>query len=441
MVHIRENKKLIVGLIVVGLFSLASVVFAAETSVDASTSSGTSDQLGVFGPYWNDVNTGVVVFVDSGSDISYSRTTNGGVDWAVTEITTGTVAQTAVWFDKETPGDTGDLLHIGWINWVSGDGNSSAFYRTLDVSSDILGTQRTASSTTIGSSGSTANRISLTKTVSGNIIYAFENGTSISTLKSADNFATAGTEIADVYETINQHDWLKLYPANTADGSDAAAIYWDVSANSVTVKMYDDSGDTWTESAITAATDDPSHINMDAAVRLTDKAILLALHSDDDAAGDDLLTFEILPDSIASPTVTAKTNVFTNQDFAAQVGMVIDQNNDDVYVGYLKGGTWLATVDAVFHKSTDDMATWGAEQAYSEAAADDIRYIHGGHTATSAGGRIQWSIYNDDLSEIFVNLVNDVEIAGAAPPVDEAENLPINNGRIDINNGRLDLNL
>ena len=192
-------------------------------------------------------------------------------------------------------------------------------------------------------------------------------------------------------------------------------LYWDGSASEISVKMYDDSADTWTETVVvTGMTKDENHINMGLAVRHSDGAILWAAHSDDDNSSDDLRTGEIIPDSLASPTITAKTNIFTNQAESAQTFVWINQQNDEVRVGHLKGSpTWQATTLAVFHISTNGMTSWGAEQAYGEDTADDFRRFTAGRTVDDAGGRFQPVFYNDDLGNIYVNENNDAEITAA----------------------------
>ena len=99
---------------------------------------------------------------------------------------------------------------------------------------------------------------------------------------------------------------------------------------------------------------------------------------------------------------------------SACAAVFINQQDDSVYVAYVKGGTWGSAVDAVFKKSSDGMANWAAESSYSEGAADDIRMVHAGRTVGASGGRYQPVFFNDDLNDIFVNLTYDVEIAAAA---------------------------
>lgn len=364
-------------------------------------------QTGLRGPYWISNQTGFVAYVNVGFDMSFSRTTDAGASWAETEIEAGTVRQIAIWFDQETPGDAGELVHIVWAN--AGAATDSLFYQTVDVSDGSQGTKRTIDATiTVGAAGVT--KIGITKTRNGNLIAALHTPTEIVTYRSVDAGVTWTTR-ATLHETIGQADLVLLFPANTADTADAAALYWDISADAISIKMYDDSADTWTETAILSSmVDDTSNINLDGAVRHSDGLILGTAHSNDDTPTNDIRTWTANPNSIASPTIdTTTADVSTDIPESAEVGMLIDQNTDDVYVSYLKGGTWAVSVDAFYKKSTDDMATWGSEQAYS-VTTSDFRAIHAGRTVGSNGGRFQPLLYNIVTIELFVNVDNDVAL-------------------------------
>jgi len=390
----------------------------ADKVVDAESVIAVHESQGLWGPYWIDTLKGAVIYLRS-FDLYLGYTDDGGATWSNTLMEAGTERQLAVWFDRETPGDTGTLLHLAWLNTEDSD----VRYVNVDIDDATVGTIRDVDTGVTVGGTNTSNRIAITKTVSGNLICAFSTPTEIECYKSDDLFATAGTDIADPYETTTEEDWLLLYPADTADENDACGIFWDRSADAISIKMYDDSADTWTETAISSSmNDNQTYINMDAALRQSDSHILLAAHTSWDNNGDDLKTWDLTPDSIATPTVTAKTNIFTNQNESAQAAVMINQQNDEVYVAYLKGGTWQSETDVVFHKSDDGMANWGSEQAYSEAAADDNRNLSGGRTVGDDGGRIQWAWFNDDLGKIYVNLVNDIIL-----PV-----VPITNFQINI---------
>ena len=347
----------------------------ADVLVDGSVDSS-SDSTWVFGPFWTDVNTGVIVGDVSGG-VSYWRTTDGGANWSSATHVGGATSNDnrgmTSWFDKQTPGDTGDVVHIAWA-----DANDGAiYYQDLNVVTNTLGTLRTIASSLTLSGTSGRNKVSITKTVDGNLLVSLNvlSGGVIELYRSTDGGAN-WTNRSDVYESTGTSDFCMLYPANTTDDSDAAAIYFDDSEQDISIKMYDNSADSWTETSIdTSITQSFVFQFMHAAVRTSDGHILLVYHNDIDSSTDDLETVDINPNSIASPTITTKTNIFTNQSESALVSVIVDPTTDDVYVAYGKGGTWTAAIDIVFHKSTDGMATWGSEQAYSEDTADDLRII------------------------------------------------------------------
>lgn len=387
----------------------------ADTTVVTNASGRIDFNMGMWGPYWSDISTGVIIFitfVDPAIDLRFARTTDKGATWAATEMNPGTMVNVSVWYDKETPGDNGTLVHCLYFDRA---GTDTAFYRTVDVSDGSLGTERTVDAGITPSSSDFLTSSSITKTVGGNLLVAFETITEIECYRSTDS-GENWTSRADVYEAANVKDWLHLYPADTADNQDAVGIFGDRSAGDLEIKMYDDSANSWTPTSIdTDIVTYVSRLVYDGVVRHSDKHILVIAHSDQDTSGDDLRCFDLTVDSIASPTVTAKTNIFTNQAESSGVGLWINQNNDEVRLIYIKGNpTWESTADAVFHISDDGMATWGSEQAYSEATADDIRRAQAGRSVGNTGGRYQPCFYNDDLLDIFVNLVNDAEIAAAA---------------------------
>lgn len=368
------------------------------------------DGVGMWGPYWISETVGLIVHNDGGNDIGFSRTTNAGVDWTRTEIEVGTHRQCAAWFDQETPGDTGTKVHI-----IYADGASNEFnYVDVDVSDASVGTIIVIDSGVTVAGSNNENRCSITKARNGNLIAAFSTLLEIECYRSVNAGAT-WVDRADVFETATERDWCLLFPANVDDG-DVAAFFWDQSANEIDVKMYDDSANTWTPTLILASMfADTSHMSMDGSVRHSDGLILGCAHSDKDTTTDDLRTWTVNPNSIASPTIdTSTANVMTNEAESAQCGMLINQQNDDVYICWLSGNpTWLATVDVVYKISTNDMAGWGSEQAYSEAAADDFRLCPAGRTVGNDGGFFQPAFYDDVAVDIYVNLVNDVAIVSA----------------------------
>ncbi len=398
----------------------------ADTTVTSSTSF-LVDTKGLWGPYWADKDTAVILYVDSLQDLRFARTTDAGDNWSLTTVQTGTIINIACWFDKETPGDIGNLIHVVWTEQVG----QNFHYRTIDVSDAALGTEQTIDATVTVNSNPVNNRVAITKTVNGNLIAALSTQTEIECYRSTDGGAV-WTDRADVFATATEEDWVLLYPADV-DPGDACALFWDRSGNNLFLKMYDDSANTWSGGSLldASAIDDASHINMDGAIRHSDKHLLVAFHSDADTATDDLRTFDITVDSISTPAIATKTDVFAEEGSSAQCSVFINQQNDDVYVCWLSGGAWLSSVDVVYKKSTNGMTSWQAEQAYSEATSEDFRICHAGRSVGDAGGRFQPSWYDNTLHDLFVNTPNDVEFG---PVADPAEKLAVINDLLVIPN-------
>lgn len=393
----------------------------ADISVDGNLYISTASGQLIWGPYWSDGDTAVVVIDNNVSDPTMVRTTDRGANWSTTVIQLRVCQAIGCWFDKETPGDTGTLLHVAYSDSTT----EIVYYVTIDVSDGTIGTIREIATSITSTAAPASNQVLVSKAVNGTVMVAWTTTTSFACQTSTDNFATNNDTRGDCYEDAAATDFVLLFPANVADG-DMGCIFMDKSANAVTVKMFDSSADTgtgtWTETAIEGSiVENNNFINMGVAVRHSDNHVILALHTNDDISTDDLHVWDITPDSIASPGVTALTDVFTNQGESSGVCVLVDQNNDDLFIAYLKGGTFLSLVDVVGTKSSDGGSTWDTETTINEDATDDFRHVSCGHTIdASAGGHFLPLFYNDDLTEVFVNTNNiDLTSGGgtAAPAV------------------------
>jgi len=342
----------------------------------------------------------------------YYRTTDTGANWGTeTLIDTATIRHIACWFDKETPGDTGDTLHMIWMDQAASD----VHYRSLNIATNALGTLRTIDgSVTISASG-LENRCAITKTRSGNLVVAWSTQTEVECLDSTDS-GENWTDAADVFETGTEPDWCLLFPADTGSDNDACALFKDDSAKTLTVKMYDESANSWTESAILSSITSASRrINMDGAVRHSDNFIVGVTNTNPSVTGSDLVSFTVDPNDITTPPVDTSTAVILTDHIECNFcGILVNQQDDTIYVVYIDGTNDFASTDTLYDTSTDDMASWVGESTYSEATADDLRGVSTGRTVGTAGGNWQPVWYNDDNSAIYVNLVNDVAIAAAA---------------------------
>jgi len=392
----------------------------ADTKVN-DTAGGVDVSEGQWGPYYISTGAsgkGVVAFIDGNDDPSVCRTTDGGVTtpWSKSVFENVRAMKLSAYFDQETPGDNGILAHVVWLDITGND----CHYRTVNIDDGSLGTQRLVDGAITVFDGKDRNRLAVTKTRNGNLLVAFSTQVEVKCYRSVDDGATWVAR-DDVFETGVQEDHVLLFPANTGDDADACALFWDRSANEITVKMYDDSataGNQWKEKStpiFTSMFDDVQHILMDGATRHSDGLILGVAHTAHDTAGDDLVTFTVNPNDITDPpVVTTTAKVFTDQAESGQCCIHINQQNNDVRIAHLKGNpTWNLTVDVVFHKSIDDMANWTDEGVYQQAATGDFRRVTAGRTTGNSGGFFQPLFVEDPGDDLFVNLVNDVAIAAS----------------------------
>lgn len=379
----------------------------ADTLVDSAAHGTMYVANALYGPFYISPDVGVIVFLDSNLDLSVSRTVNGGASWAKTVLSAATIVRLSVWFDQITPGDAGTVCHILWMDSAT----SQLQYIDYDVNADSAGTERVVNNTLAVNGNATRNRLSITKKLNGDLMVAYSTQAETGAISSSDQFATSGAVRATPYEAATQEDWVFLFPANTGDNADMCAIFIDRSSNEISLKMFDDSANTWTETIIfTNISQSITYGQFDGSVRHSDNHVLIAIYRNSNSPTSELLTADLTVDFIASPTVTTKTSVFVGVDNTAQTAMLVNQQNDDVYIGYLIGGNFTSAVDLRFSVSTDGMDTWG-DAPYSENAPDDIRLLNMGRTISNLGGIMQPSFWNDDLNDIFVNLVNDVLIS------------------------------
>lgn len=407
----------------------------ADTLVDSNTAPQQGTLRCIWGPYYSDISKGVFIYVDNDNPIEddrlavAARTTDKGENWTI-GITMATNSEGALtiniacWFDLETPGDDGTLLHCVFIDDDEGDMQ----YRSIDVADGTVGTIRTVEE---GTAETVSARGTITKLQNGRLIGLFFDGsTKKHAFKSAETtapyFASAETEIA--VPTLGANIDFMMYPATVDDG-DAACLWWNGGTQIISIKMYDDSENDWTDTEILTSMVGDFFLSptwhWDAAMRVSDFLIMGAAHSSGDTAGDDLKTFTALPNNIDTPTVATTANIFTDQDDSALCLVHIDQNTNNVRVGYVKGGTFGSSVDLVFHLSTDGMATWGAEQDYSDATAANLRGIGSGRTASAHGGRFQPAWFNDTVNDVFINEPNDIELIPLPPIHVNADPVPL----------------
>jgi len=374
------------------------------------------------GPFWTSPTDGYVVYADQvGSDLVYRKTADGGATWgAKTLMKSGGIIAYDCWADWQTAGDAGTKIHIAYMDSVTDD----IRYIYLDTNTDSVGgdDQIEACAGTgafYGFTGFPSFLISITKTRGGNLAVALryrdDSPTFFYSFYTSPD-ATTWTSEASPWEA--DRDLILLVPGNEADNQDIWAVFWDVGANEISLKTYDDSGNSWSEQSIAGSmTDSLNFLQMDGVIRLSDGHLILAAWNLYDNAAADLMTWDIN----GAASITAKTNVITDEAETFLASVFINQDNDDVYVAYVSGTAALSLVKVFYKKSVDGGANWGGETAMQADAEDDERWISCGAMKKAWGGKFQPYWYNEDLYDLFTNTDNGISIAaggGAAPPSD-----------------------
>lgn len=305
-------------------------------------------------------------YVNGLSDAAYMKSTDGGLTWSAgTTLKGGTVSQLSVWYDRWS-GIAADLIHIVYTE----DTVDDVLYVNMNAaSSDTL-----SSETTVFAGATTANGggLSITRARGGNLVVAYmiDAGTELGHAKSTDVGATWGAITSGLEAASDQ---FLMLPGWNADTQDVQMVFWDASTDELTIKRYDDSGNSWAESAAistmveTAITTDFPHFA--ATVDLTNSRNIVAAWSARDAASAVLRVYRV-DDTNFTAVTSAVTSSTDDQGFAA---LAIDTTTDTLYIFYCGATAGTETMNTsikVYYKtSTDFGTTWSAEAAWTNSLA------------------------------------------------------------------------
>src|SRR3990172_2664385 len=299
-------------------------------------------------------------YVDGQSDLGYKKSTDGGRTWSKeTVIFVGSVQTVAVWYDRWSNIAAG-LIHLAYTETAS----DAILYRNIDTeNNDSLGTQTTVFA---GSTAIAGGSLSITRARGGNLVVAgsINAGNEDGAWESTDAGATRGSTIADPSEGATQDQYL-LLPGWNADTQDVMLIFWDASNDELSVKRYDDSGNSWAEASIATGMVDlvatSGFPNFAAAVDLANSQNVVVAWTNTDTANADLRCWKI-----TDTTITEVTNVVLNgTDDQGLCAIMIDTVSGVWWVAY--GGksdgseTWGTLVGVYGKASADTGSTWGAE--------------------------------------------------------------------------------
>ena len=352
----------------------------ADVSIDSTAAAGTHS--GHRNCVFVSQSIGYFFYFDSTSTFVYSKTTNGGSSWGapVTIATAVTHLAFAVWFDKWTPGDSGTLIHTWFFNTTDDD----VFWRSLDTSTDTLGTRQTVFNGASATVTSATPFVSGTKTTSGYLYCAYDidAGAEKGFHRSLDGGATWSANLATTFIEATL-DMAMLFPAmGTGDGNDCWCLYNDVSADAITLKLWDSSAGSAVESATIAtyienATNATTRWGFNGSIRNSDGHLIMACVNDRDTATSDHVVYDITDTS----TFSALTSITTDIDDHYYPNVFINQYNNDIYVVYngkRDGSEVLDTTTKVYYtKSTDGGVNWSAgDTVYMEDAAAAVVQVY-----------------------------------------------------------------
>jgi hypothetical protein len=376
----------------------ADVLFAQTTGLVQFNGGGTQ--------YIVQTPTGVlyIVYIDSGSDVAFRKSTDGGFSWSNPVIVfTGTATAVSIWYDRWSDISAG-LIHIAYTESATDD----TLYRNINTeSADALSTQRVIFA---GATTATGGHLSITRAKGGNVYCktVIDAGTEggFYRLLNANVPSGAWDAARTVDEAIATTDMMILLPDLTAaDTQDIIGIFWDASANEISRKLYDDSANTWSETSIAASmTDQAATVafpHFSACVDVANSQIYLVAWSAVDTLNADLRFW-----TITNSSITEGTNVVLNStDDQGLSAIGLETQTGSIYVYYAGASngseTFLTSVNIYCKGSTDGGTTWSPETKLTLSPYDITWLIT---TPSFIGQRIV--AYHNDiaLDEIQVNV-------------------------------------
>lgn len=391
----------------------------ADVTIEANVANVLNAQSLRGGGFWTTPLIGYVIYPNVNSDLVYRKTTDGGANWgsATQVVAPGSCELESYdcWADWQTAGDAGTKIHIVYIS-LDTEGVRYVYLDTNDdsVGGDDLIVTCQGTGTFRGQSNFATHFVSITKSRGGNLAVAFkyQDDSSIPfngfyTSPDGDAWTSRNTP----YEVKEDH--CLLFPGNEADNQDLWAAYWDIDANEISLKTFDDSGNSWGEQSIVGSMiAHNAYLQMNGQINSRGHLIFAAWSQFDNAASD-LKVWDIN----GAGSITAKANVITDEAENFLASVFINQINDDIYVTYVQGTAAASLVKCVYKKSTNGGGAWGSETAMQVDAEDNMKWVSAGAMKASWGGKFQPVWYDDDDDDLFTNSDNGVSLPVAVAPV------------------------
>lgn len=341
----------------------------ADVTVEAAMLAGTS--RGMRALVFVNSEVGYMFGINGDSDLDYMKTTNGGATWgAAVDVFTGTATAFDVWYDQWTPGNTGRDIHIFFIESGSSDVSYFRFNTTNDTKTTIV--DIFAGASVVAGRGVF---VSGARMRGGNLLCVFDIDafTETGTYKSTDNGATWSAMTNGLEATLDQ---CQVFPANVADPNDGWLLYHDNDAAELTLKEYDDSGNSFSESAalVMAAenTDGTGQYGFSGSIRHSDGHLIVAFFSIGYAdPAEDFLVYDIN----GTGSLTALTALTTDINNMYYPSVYLNEDQPDyiyiAYIGKSDGLETVATTAGVYYALSKNRGlTWTKDIPYSTSVID-----------------------------------------------------------------------
>ena len=275
-----------------------------------------------------------------------------------------------MWYDRWTPGNTGNIIHIVYID----TGSDDVWYDTFDTSTDTNGTE-VAMDTTSRNVMTNADNSTISRGTDGDLYIGFCNGStaaSCNVKKCTDTCTTAGNWTGTGTSPLDAaNDYIRLFPL--ANGN-MMIIRHDISADDIQSRTYTDSTNSWAGSwnniDINAAENTTYPETLVGVVDINTNDIYLAYGASVAVANQADIRTAVYDGS----TWATKTDVVTDVNTMISLDIGYDLYNDRVFVAYIQG-TAGSNTTVYYKNSSDGMTSWSTAQQINTITGD-IRYVY-----------------------------------------------------------------
>ena len=377
----------------------------ADITVDSAI--GVQSTAHRFGPIWHDASTGYIFYKDADASWVYSKTSDNGLNWGAPvtiQASSPAYPTFSLWYDKGTPGNSGTVVHIVMAR------DTKMIYRSFDTSDDSIGSEITVRTAAGGGPAS----VSIVRVTGGNL-YIVDTGSndatwSASFMRSTDVGATWSSRSLTDSNIVIAVSNAKLVPGNASDDNDCLMIFNRDSTKKTFAVEYDDSGNSWTSVELfTSGLFRVPENAYNVSVRHSDGHAIVAVREVTASTNDGVVrTWDITDIG----TITEKTKaVDPLKALILGITPAINNLNDDIYVFYQYG---TPNRGVFYTKSTDNMATWGSEVAYSDSTYTDLNVVSASLSIGAEGGHISATFGLSTAVDLLYNAANAVAIAAAS---------------------------